>query len=94
MPVFFVYILRSLADDTLYTGQTNNLRDRLGCHNRRVIKSTKGRAPYELVYFEEFPSRAAAMNREWELKKKWNTDRKRKAIAEFDTSKIAAVLGL
>ncbi len=94
MPGFSVYILRSLVDGRLYTGQTNNLRDRLGRHNRGMIQSTKGKAPYELVYFEEFPSRAAAMQREWELKKKWNTDRKKRAIAKFDKSKVAAILGL
>jgi hypothetical protein len=34
------------------------------------------------------------MWREWELKKKYNTDRKKKMIAAFDQKKIAQALGL
>ena len=81
---YYVYILVSERDHTLYTGQTKDLRRRIQRHNKGLIKSTKGKVPYTLQYFEEFASRSAAMAREWELKKKWNTERKRKLIDGFD----------
>jgi hypothetical protein len=34
------------------------------------------------------------MWREWELKKKWNTERKKKLISEFDQSKLIDIPGL
>ena len=64
---YYVYILVSERDRTLYTGQTKDLRRRIQRHNKGLIKSTKGRVPYTLQYFEEFASRPAAMAREWEL---------------------------
>jgi putative endonuclease len=89
---FYVYILESKIDFSLYTGQTNDLPTRLIKHNRGLVKSTKPKRPYELVYFETFPTRAEAMWREWELKKKWNTGRKKKLIQSFSKSKIKGIL--
>ncbi|MDI6803080.1 MAG: GIY-YIG nuclease family protein [Bacteroidota bacterium] len=36
---FYVYILQSEKDGTLYTGQTLNLRERLHLHNSGRIKA-------------------------------------------------------
>ncbi len=85
---FFVYILESKKDGTLYTGQTENLPARLVLHNKGLVKSTRSKRPYALVYFELFNTRTEAMRREWEFKKKWNTDRKRKLIHTFDPKKL------
>ena len=90
---FYVYILKSSIDYTLYTGQTNNLKNRLKKHNLGQIISTKNKIPYNLVYFEEYDSRAEAMQREWELKKKWNTKRKLRLIENFDKVKVNEILG-
>jgi predicted GIY-YIG superfamily endonuclease len=49
--------------------------------------------PWRLGYFEVFARRAEAMWREQEFKKKWNTERKKRLIAEFDRSKIERLLG-
>ncbi|MEK6570515.1 MAG: GIY-YIG nuclease family protein, partial [Bacteroidota bacterium] len=49
---FYVYVLRSLKDGKLYIGQTNNLQERLLRHNHGRVKSTKGRRPLQLIYFE------------------------------------------
>lgn len=92
--MFYVYILESLKNEWFYVGQTNNLNDRVKRHNRRSIKSTKSRCPYKLVYYEEFDKRADAMNREWEIKKKYNTERKKKLIDSFNKSKLTTYLGL
>ncbi len=90
----YVYILVSEIDGTLYTGQTSNLISRLERHNKGLIKSTKLKGPYKLGYFERFSGRSAAMWREWELKKKWNTARKRKLVENFDGSKLKRIMGL
>ena len=92
--MFYVYILVSHLDSSLYTGQTNDLKDRFRKHNLGYIKSTKFKKPYTLGYFEIFATRKEAMIREWELKKKWNTDRKKKLISDFDPNKIKEILGL
>jgi putative endonuclease len=91
---YYIYIMKSMVSGILYTGQTNNLKDRIRRYNTGKIKSTKNRKPYKLCYFEEFDTRREAMNREWELKKKWNKDRKLKLIDNFDSSLIEKFLGL
>jgi len=59
-----------------------------------MIKSTRSKIPYDLGYFEIYPTRSEAMWREWELKKKWNTARKQKLVSNFDRSKAEEILGL
>ncbi len=66
--MFYVYILRSLSNNKLYTGHTNNLENRINAHNTGKSKYTKGRGPWKLMYFEEFESRGEAMKREKFLK--------------------------
>jgi putative endonuclease len=90
---YYVYILVSEVDGTLYTGQTNDLSDRLRRHNRGQIRVTKGKVPWRLGYAEILQTRSEAMWREWELKRKWNTDRKKKLIDKFDPKQIES-LGL
>ncbi len=51
---FYVYILRSEKDGTLYTGQTENMQKRLQEHNSGKIKSTKSKIPYKLIYLRDF----------------------------------------
>ena len=64
----YTYILHC-ADDTLYTGWTNDLEKRLKAHNEgKGAKYTKTRTPVELVYFEEFQTKKEAMSREWHIK--------------------------
>ena len=91
---FVVYILVSSINGSLYTGQTKDLKERIKKHNAGQVKSTQARKPFSLGYFESFDNRKDAMWREWELKKKWNTERKKRLIAGFDKSKIDGVLGL
>ncbi|HLE33657.1 MAG TPA: GIY-YIG nuclease family protein [Bacteroidota bacterium] len=92
--VFVVYILVSCVDGSLYTGQTQRLKERLLKHNRGFVRVTCGKAPWKLGYFEIFQTRREAMWREWELKRKYNTDRKKKMVAAFDQEAIKRILGL
>ena len=65
---WFVYILRC-ADDTLYTGITNDLDARITKHeNGTGAKYTKGRGPFEILFKEVYPDRSGALKRELHIK--------------------------
>jgi putative endonuclease len=65
---WIVYILEC-ADQTLYTGITNDLDHRITEHeNGRGAKYTKGRAPFKLLYTETHSTRSQALKREAEIK--------------------------
>ena len=66
---WWIYIARC-ADDSLYTGITNNLEARLRAHNDGVgAKYTAARRPIEFVYREEAEDRSAAGKREARIKR-------------------------
>lgn len=68
MPEWVVYILRC-ADQTLYTGITNDLAGRLAAHESgKGAKYTRGRGPFEVLYTEAHPARGAALKREAAIK--------------------------
>ena len=65
----YVYILLC-SDNTLYTGWTNDLEERLCAHNSGTgAKYTRMRLPVKLVYTENFETKSEAMKREYEIKK-------------------------
>ena len=65
---WIVYILRC-ADETLYTGITNDLERRMAEHEAgRGARYTKGRGPFQLVYQETCQGRGPAAKRENEIK--------------------------
>lgn len=65
----YVYILRC-KDNSLYTGWTNDLENRVSMHNKGLgAKYTKGRGPCKLVYFEIFETKSEALKRERAIKK-------------------------
>lgn len=77
----FFYIVRC-SDNTLYSGQTNNLEKRIKEHNSSLLKGakyTKTRRPVKLVYFEEYLTIQLAMKREWEVKK-WTKAKKENLV--------------
>ena len=83
----FVYILRCI-DDTLYTGYTTNLKDRIIKHNDKIgAKYTKGKTPVELVYFEIFDTKSEALKREIAIKK-MSKNKKERIIYNFDKEKL------
>ena len=70
-----VYIVQC-ADETLYTGITNNVPSRVATHNTgRGAKYTKNRLPVVLVYQEEVDDKSHALRREREIKEKQNRRR-------------------
>jgi putative endonuclease len=66
---FFVYILASKRNGTLYVGVTNNLVRRLSEHKAKLVPGfTRKYAVDQLVYFEPFNSVLEARARERSLK--------------------------
>jgi len=65
---YFLYILRSLDNLHWYIGSTNNIKKRLGYHNRGNSKATKFYKPWQIVYIETFTTRSDAIKREMFLK--------------------------
>jgi len=64
----YVYVLRC-GDGSLYTGWTNDLKQRLAAHQSgKGAKYTRGRLPIDMVYYEELPDKSTALKRENELK--------------------------
>lgn len=75
----YTYIVRC-ADDTLYTGWTNDLENRIKVHNEgRGAKYTRCRRPVVLFYYEEYQSKTEAMSREYAIKRM--TRRQKLALA-------------
>ncbi len=62
--VYYLYVLRSLRDERLYTRITADVERRLGEHNAGRVKSTRSRRPLEVVYTETFENRRLATARE------------------------------
>ncbi len=64
----YVYILKC-NDDTLYTGYTTDIENRIKMHNaKKASKYTRGRTPVKLVYLETLNSKSEALKREYEIK--------------------------
>ena len=89
--MYFVYILRT-SSNTLYIGQTNNLKKRIHEHQ---IKSTKTAKyinyfpSFKLVYHEVYPTRLEAMRRELQLKQ-W-TKAKKEALINGDLNLLKKI---
>jgi putative endonuclease len=75
--MFYVYVLKSLADGNLYIGQTADYEKRLALHNEGRIKSTKRRRPLRLIHIEEYETRGDAIKKERFLKSIKGRDFKR-----------------
>jgi putative endonuclease len=65
---FYVYVLQSLKNPSLYIGYTHDLRKRLEKHNRRLNFSTKSGAPWKLIFYEAYINEEDAKRREKYLK--------------------------
>jgi putative endonuclease len=76
---YYLYILYSPNFKRTYTGQTDELSERMDLHNAGKVKSTKQFRPWLLIHSESYPSRAEAMKREKWFKSKAG----RKKIAQL-----------
>jgi putative endonuclease len=65
---YYVYILQSLKNFSLYIGYTSDLKKRFKEHNSGLSQATKLFIPYKLIFYEAFLNRIDAKNREVYLK--------------------------
>lgn len=85
---YIVYILR-FSNNSLYIGQTNNLRQRLTDHKNkatRASKFTKENGEFTLVHQEHYGTLLKSMRREKQLKG-W-TRAKKEALISGDLEKL------
>lgn len=66
--MYFVYVLRSLTNQQLYVGFTEDLKERLATHNRGEVISTKAQRPWEMIFYECYTNKMDALRREQYLK--------------------------
>ena len=66
--MYYVYLLRSKNSGKIYTGYTNNLRNRYKQHLEGKSFSTKSMGELELIFYEAFKSKKDALRREKYLK--------------------------
>lgn len=82
--VFYVYMLASARDGTLYLGVTSDLIKRIWEHREGLFEGfTKKYAVKQLVWFEVHTEARAAITREKQLKK-WNRDWKINMIQQVN----------
>ena len=85
---FWVYILRC-ADNSYYTGHTDNLEKRIQQHHTGEIPScyTFKRRPLQLVFSQDFPTRVEALASEQQIKG-WSR-KKKEAMMRGDWAEVS-----
>jgi putative endonuclease len=82
---YYIYILASKTNSTLYIGVTNNLTRRVHEHKEGINEGfTKRYNVHKLVYYECFQSITDAITREKQMKK-WNRAWKDELICNFNS---------
>ena len=80
--IYFVYILSSHRNGTLYIGITNNLVRRVWEHKHKMVEGFTNRYEvHHLVYYESHENVESAIRREKQIKK-WSRLWKLKLIEE------------
>ena len=78
MSEFYIYILASKRNGTLYTGMTNDLIRRVYEHKNDFVEGlTKKYGVHTVVYFEQCDSFDSALQREKQIKewkRKWKLE--------------------
>jgi len=54
--MYYVYVLLSQKDASLYVGLTGDVERRVKQHNAGYERTTRPHTPYTLVFMEEFPT--------------------------------------
>jgi putative endonuclease len=81
---YYVYILASKRNGTLYTGVTSDLKKRVFEHKNNLVEGfTKKYAVHDLVYYEQTQDVLSAIEREKRLKK-WNRKWKLELIEKMN----------
>ena len=84
MGQYFVYMLASKRNGTLYIGVTNNLLERVNQHKNNLVDGfTKKYDVHNLVYYEAYKNINDAITRE-KCVKKWKRKWKLELIESFN----------
>lgn len=94
MQMWYVYILKC-SDNSLYTGITNNLENRINKHNNGTgAKYTKGRAPVTLLKHFIVASKSEALKLEIKIKKLPREGKLNfKITSDVDSSQSSVIVG-
>ena len=86
--MFWVYMLKC-ADNSYYTGHTDNLENRLMQHHQKVYPAcfTATRLPIQLVFSQEFTRREEALISERQIKN-WSR-KKKEALIRGEWEKLS-----
>jgi len=66
--MFFVYILKSKIDSSLYIGHTSDLKARIKAHNSSSSKYSKTKKPFIIIWYCVFNKKTKAIKFEKYLK--------------------------
>ena len=84
MKEYYVYILTSTFNTTLYVGVTNNLQRRIYEHKQKIVDGFTSKYKLsKLVYYEITTDVETAISREKQLKK-WSRKKKDNLITSFN----------
>ena len=67
---YYVYVLKSRRNGSYYIGYAEDVGKRLEQHNTGLVKATKYKKPFEVIYTELYKTGTEARKREAFLKKK------------------------
>jgi len=81
--MYYIYILKSLKDNKLYSGYTADLRARLLEYNKGRVESTKHRKPFELIYYEAYLHQQDATPREKFFKTQWGRNYLKRTLKNY-----------
>lgn len=81
--MYYAYVLKSLKDNKLYSGYTNDLKQRFHDHNAGKIPITKYRKPFKLIYYEAFCDQQDATTREKFFKTQWGRNFLKKVLKYY-----------
>ena len=62
--MFYTYVLKSIKDNKLYVGFTEDLKKRINEHNQGLVLVTRARKPLTLIYYEACLNKNKAIKRE------------------------------
>lgn len=84
-----MYVLQSLKSDWIYVGSTADLRKRFKSHNDGENLSTKGYAPFKLIFYEAYPNKKDGLRREEYFKITKGKTTLKFMLKEYFTSKLS-----